>query len=444
MDAMIESAVRDKILEEIDRKSDEMIQFLRDLVRVPSITGTSEEGRVQQVVERKLREIRGLEIDVWEPDIGELEKYPFHPSRVGEWSYRDRPNVVGVLSGSGNGSSLVLNGHIDVVSPEPLANWTHDPWSGEIERGKLYGRGSVDMKGGVAAMIYAVLCLREAGVELRGDVVIESVVEEEIGGGGTIGTLLRGYRADAAIVTEPTGSQAVCVGAGGSRFFKIKIPGKSAVAFKEHLGVNAIGLATKIYRCLLELDTERKSSLEGRHPMFEKKNVKSLMSTGKPTSITLAILRAGDWPTTVAGWAEIEGRFGFPPSETLEEATRKFEEAIQEVAENDPWMKEHPPEVQWWGPNKAAYELSPDEPLIKKIVHHAEDVTQARCEIFASPNNSDANFLATRADGYGGIPCVMYGPGGGNAHAADEYVSIDEVVHACKVLALTILDWCGH
>jgi len=434
--------VKSKILRKIDDKKDEIVRFLQDLVKVPSPSG--EEGKAQDIVAKKLREIPNLEIDIWEPSLEELAKYPLHPLRLTQWSYKNRPNVVGTLKGSGNGASLILNGHIDVVSPEPVKAWKCDPWSAKVEEGKLYGRGAVDMKGGVAAMTYAVLSILDAGIKLKGRVILESVVEEEYGGGGTIATLLRGYRADAAIVTEGTGSQEVCMGAGGSRFFTVNVLGRSEVAHRAHLGVNAITLASGLCDALLELNESRVRRLRGKHALFEKKEIKSQLGTGRPTSLTLGILRAGDWPSTVAGWAEIQGRVGFPPSEKGEDVEEEIEETISKKAGQDLWMKDHPPAVQWWGPRKEGYVLNVDDPIVTKVKDCVEEVTGRKCELYATPTNSDVNYLVPRVGAHGGIPAIMYGPGGANLHGANEYVVIEEVLTVAKVLSLAILQWCGY
>ena len=438
---VVEPEVKRRVVGKIDQKKDEIISFLQDLVKVPSLSG--EEGSAQDLVAKKFEQIPGLEIDIWEPSIEKLAEYPLHPLRLTPWSYKNRPNVVGTLKGKGAGSSLILNGHIDVVSPEPVKAWKIDPWSATIEDGRIYGRGACDMKGGIAAMTYSVLSILEVGIELKGQVILESVIEEEYGGGGTIATLLRGYKADAAIVTEGTGSQELCMGAGGSRFFRVNVLGRSEVAHRAHLGVNAITLAAKLCDSLLELNEHRVTRLQGKHTLFEKQEIKSQLGTGRPTSLTLGILRAGDWPSTVAGWAEIQGRLGFPPSERGEDVEKEIEETISKSAEQDPWMRGHPPTVQWWGPRKEGYVLSPDDPIVKQVKGCVEQVT-GKCEIYATPTNSDVNYLVQKVGAYGGIPAVMFGPGGANLHGANEYVVIDEVVTIAKVLSLAILEWCGY
>ncbi|MDH5437582.1 MAG: M20/M25/M40 family metallo-hydrolase, partial [Candidatus Bathyarchaeota archaeon] len=134
-------SVKKRILEEIDNKKDAMTKFLQELVRIPSVVG--HEGEAQKFMEKTFRDL-GLEVDVWEADATELRKHPafFETTSFTKFGYKGRPNVIGKLRGSGGGRSLILGGHIDVVSPEPVSAWTHDPWGAEIVDGKLYGRGA--------------------------------------------------------------------------------------------------------------------------------------------------------------------------------------------------------------------------------------------------------------------------------------------------------------
>ena len=161
----------------------------------------------------------GLEVDEYDMDMEEMKKNEFFQTQ--RESFKNSPNLVAVLKGTGNSkkikidvnagqenkeekfSSIILNGHVDVV-PEGEAKWSDDPFSGKIENGRIFGRGSTDMKGGVFSSYLALKILKNLGIKLKGDVIFQSVVEEESGGAGTLSTVLRGYKADAAIIPEPT------------------------------------------------------------------------------------------------------------------------------------------------------------------------------------------------------------------------------------------------
>ncbi|MDA4113988.1 MAG: ArgE/DapE family deacylase [Thaumarchaeota archaeon] len=435
--------VRSHLLSYIESKKNEQTQLLEDLVKIPSISCTQHEGAAQKLVERSLRGTHGIDLDLWEPRTEDLSAYPLHPIRTGEWTYDGRPNVVGILRGTGGGKSIILNGHIDVVSPEPVKEWKHAPWGSEIVGDKMYGRGTMDMKGGIAAMVYAVRAIAESGIKLRGDVILESMVEEEYGGGGTVAAVVKGYKADAAIICEATSSNSIGIASGGSRFFRVKIYGKPEWPHLAHYGVNAIGLASKVYEALLELDRERGLRLRGKHPMLESLRAGDMRGPGRPTNMTIGVMRAGDWPATVAGWAEIEGRVGFPPSESGHDVQREVEQAVRRAAEGDPWMLEHPPEVEWWGARREAFELDPSSPVVQTLKKNVDSLV-GPCELYGTSSASDAAYIAPKVGAYGGIPTVSYGPGGGGAHTFDEYVNLQEVTDVTKVLASTIIDWCGR
>ena len=188
--------------------------FLRDLVRTPSQTG--DEAAVQRVVADAYRGHR-LETEVREPVVADLADWAEHVTPVA--NYEGRPNVVGVRRGSGGGRSLILNAHIDTVEVGDRAQWTHDPLGGEIDGGRLWGRGSCDMKGGLTSNLFALLALERAGYRPKGDVILESVISEEDGGAGALAAVLNGTRADAAIISEPT-RRAIVPAQGGSLMFR--------------------------------------------------------------------------------------------------------------------------------------------------------------------------------------------------------------------------------
>jgi len=433
-----------KVFEIIDDYRDEIIDFTRRLVKIPSIAGTPMEGEAQKLVIGKIKnEIEGATLDVFEPSIEELRKYPLHPIRIQEWTYKGRPNVVSII-GKNKGRSLILNGHIDVASPEPLDLWNYDPWGAEVENGRIYGRGAADMKAGIACIIYSVAAIIKAGLIPKGKVIIESVVEEENGGGGAIATLLKGYTADAAIITESTSSKAICIGAGGSRFFTIKVLGQPTIAHISHKGLNAIDCAIKIYQLLKEIGDKRLERIRGKYPLFENVEIDSVIGTGIPTSLVVGIMRAGDWPTTLAGWAEIQGRIGFPPDERGDDVVKEIESEVMRVAKSDFWMSKRPPKIYWWGPRKEGYLLSENEAIVKVLRQSIKEVLREEAVIYATPSNSDGNYFVKKINGYGGIPTVLYGPYGKNAHAANEYVEIEDIILTTKVLATVILKWCGY
>jgi len=431
---MTKTKVEDKILAEIDAKTDEITEFLQKLIKIPSVIG--HEGDAQRFVEKIFKSL-GLEVDVWTPRVEDLRNHPafFETSSFTKFGYDGRPNVVGRLKGNRRGRSLILAGHIDVVSPEPVSAWTHDPWSAEIIDNKLYGRGSADMKGGIAAMIYALKCIQDTGVRLEGDVILESTIEEEDGGvGGALSSILRGYRADAAIVTEPSGVDYVEIASAGVMYFRVKIPGKPAHAANAHLGVNAIGKAMKIYKALGDLNKERQARIHYPLAEFEPS------MKGRATTINVGKISGGDWPSTVAGWAELECRIGWPPGEEMKQVEKQIEDAVEETAKRDAWLRKNPPKIEWFGWRARPHEQDINHPIVQTVAKYAKEVTGRKAKFIGGSAGLDTRFFVND----GKIPAVTFGPRGWNLHSIDEYVEVDSVIETVKVLALTTLDWCGY
>lgn len=431
--SMVQEAVKQQVLEKINGQKDEMIKYLQDLVKIPSVTGQEQEA--QQFIEKKFREM-GLETDMFEPEVEALRNHPafFETTSFTKLGYKDRPNVVGRLKGSGGGKSLILCGHIDVVSIEPREMWTHDPWGGPIENGKMYGRGAADMKAGIAAMIYAVQCLQEVGIKLKGDVILETVIEEEDGGiGGALATLLRGYTADAAIITEPYGDF-IGIANAGVLYFRVKVLGRTAHAEHAHRGVNAISKAMKLYKALMLLNERRQKQIH--YPLVE--NSAPDMK-GHATILNIGVIKGGDWPSTVAGWAELKCRIGWPPGETLEDVKTQIEETVRSVAEEDSWLRAHPPVLEWIGWKGEASEQDRTHPFVQLIKRNAEEIKGKLVGYSGGNAGNDTRFYRLY-----GTPTIALGPQGMDYHGIDEYVELNSISETTKILALTMLNWCGY
>lgn len=425
--------VEEKILSYLDSKKDEIIEFLRKLIRIPSVVG--EELEAQKFMYCTFRDMN-LEVDMWEPDINELKKHPafFETTSFKKYGYKNRPNVIGKLRGKGGGNSLFLCGHIDVVSPEPISAWTYPPWSGEIVDGKIYGRGSADQKGGIASMTYALKSIIDLGIKLKGDVLIGTTIEEEDGGiGGALATVLRNYHADAAILTEPGGNK-IRIASSGVLYFRIKIMGRTAHAYMAHLGVNAIEKAYEIYRALMKLNEERQKRVRYEYAESEAPHME-----GRATTINVGVIRGGDWPSTVAGWAELECRIGWPPGESINDVKREIEYTIMEASRRDPWLKDHPPKIEWFGWRAEPAEQDVNHPIVKLVKNTAEEVLKEKVIFTGGSVGLDTRHFIL----YGNMPAITFGPEGENLHGIDEYVKLDSVIKTSKVLALVLCRWCG-
>jgi acetylornithine deacetylase len=418
----MEPAIEQRVLAQVEASEDQIIDDLKELVRTPSVVG--QEGPCQEVVRRKLAAL-GLSVTTFEADLEEVRRH--HAYVTVPWEYRGRPNVVGRLQGSGAGRSLVLNGHVDVVSPEPTDAWTVDPWGAEERGGRIFGRGALDMKAGLAAILGAVRAIRHAGVTLRGDLQVHSVIEEEAGGGGgTLACLLKGYTADALIIPEPGG---LSVAHAGVLYFRVRVTGRTAHAGLAHTGVNAIGKMNAIYDALVALDRRRAAA--NRYELFER-------SVGRSCHLNVGTYHAGDWPSTVAGWAVMECRISFVPGERLDDVRAQVERTVAETASGDPWLAEHPPSVEWYGWHGEAWTQDEGHPLVQTAKGAVETVTGAPAPIYGKAAGMDTRFAM-----YFNMPALSYGPWGENSHGLDEWVDRASVIRCTKVLALTALRWCG-
>jgi acetylornithine deacetylase len=329
----LDAELAEAISRAVEDRRDEAVRLLQELVCVPSVTG--EEGAVQAIVERAFRE-RRFSVDVWEATPEEVSPYREH---VGEQSgYENRPNVVGVRAGRGGGRSLLLNAHVDTVAGGDPAAWGRDPFSGEVEGDLLYGRGSCDMKGGLVTQLAALDALAQLGIELQGDVSVAATVGEENGGLGALSTVLRGYRADAALINEPT-RLALVPAQGGSLVFRLEVPGRSAHAAVRNQGVSALEKFLPLFEELRGLEEKRNAMLS--HPLYER--------TRNKVPINVGLVRAGNWASTVPESLVAEGRVGLIPGEEIGAFRETVADRIFAVAERDPWLKEHPPKLEWFG-----------------------------------------------------------------------------------------------
>ena len=408
----------------VEARRKEAVRLLQELVRTPSATGG--EGAVGVVVERAFG-ARDLDVDTWQATPGEMEPYR---DQVGEQdSYEDRPNVTGIRRGSGNGRSILLNAHTDTVDPGDPDAWREDPLSGTVRGDLLYGRGSCDMKGGLVTHLVALDALSDLGLTLRGDVTVAATVGEENGGLGALSTVLRGYRADAALITEPT-RLALVTAQGGSLVFRLSVPGRSAHAAVRDEGVSALEKFVPIFENLRELEQERNAVLS--HPLYE--------GIQNKVPINVGVVRAGNWASTVPESLVAEVRVGLIPGEEVEPFKDLVCARIAAVAERDPWLREHPPELIWFGGQFAPAEVPPDAPICEAVKKAHERVTGKEPPVEGVPYGADMRLFID----FGGMPCVMYGAGDVNvAHAPDEHVSVSELLTAASTIACLLADWCG-
>jgi acetylornithine deacetylase len=402
----------------------EIVSALQELVRIPSQTGS--EGPVQEAVAQLMRG-HGLDVDVWEPDPVTLKEHAESVTLAG--GFAGRPNVVGVHRGHSGGRSLILNGHIDTVEIGDQAAWNYPPLGGEIVNGRLYGRGACDMKAGVIANLFAVRALRLAGFAPAGDIIVESTVSEEDGGAGALSAILRGYIADGAIISEPT-NLAIVTAQGGALMFRLQVQGLSAHACVRDEGVSALEKFAYLHQGLLAFEERRNSDIT--HPLYEGMRIKA--------PINIGVLRGGTWASSVPEWLVAEGRAGLVPGEALSTFKTEMATEISNLADIDPWLRDHPPQVTWLNGQFAPAGVDVDSPLVETLCEAWQATSSSPARIEAVTYGADMrHFVIT-----GGVPCVMFGAGDVRlAHAPDESIPVEDLLAAITTTAVFIANWCG-
>ena len=395
-----------------------LLAAIRDLLRIPSITG--QEAEAQRWLARHMQQ-PGLDVNLWEIDVAQAQRHPQFPGMEVDRGGHEALGLVGSWQ-AGDGPRLIFNGHIDVVPAGDRANWRHDPWAAEIDGGHIYGRGACDMKCGLLAALYAIKAVRDSGVPVHGTLTIQSVIGEEDGGIGTFATLLRGFSGDAAIICEPTSLKLIPAQA-GALTFTVKVIGKSAHACVRREGVSAIEKYLDIHRALIALEQERNRRVD--HPLLGKLDLPYPLSIGR--------LNAGNWSSSVPEELIFEGRIGVAIGETSADVRQQFEQTLHDLAQADPWLHDHPPEIVWSGGQFDSGEIPIDHPLVALCQQCMVDLTGQSPELEGAPYGSDLRLLVNQ----GHIPSILFGPGNVRvAHMPDEYVAIDEVLLAARAYIL--------
>ena len=425
------------ITDAVDANVDRLVSLTQSLVSCRSDSQSlhnpgfeGEANRCQDVVAAWLDDL-GFTVERWQ-----------HPPRY--------PVVSARLVGSGHGRSLALNGHVDVVPGGDRRSWSHDPWAGEVVDGKLWGRGAADMKGGVACALMAAWALREANVRLSGDLWLHIDADEEVVGQSLREHLKRAPKVDAALVAEPT-DLAVLPVEGGLVHLRIEVEGRESHAGNRYrsihagghgatAGINAIEKGMRIATALQDL--ERQWGNLRQHPLLPPgfNSIMPGMIAGGPGGGEDGQLRTISNPGTAPDYCSLEYNIWFLPGETLEDIEQEIEGYVADVCRLDPWLRDHPPRFTW--KLRDIYfppaETPVDHPFVEAVSQGLVAVdAPVRIEAFQA-----ASELAWYAEQ--GIPGVIFGPGRiAQAHSPDEYVEVQQLVTASKVMALTAAGWCG-
>jgi acetylornithine deacetylase len=408
----------------------ELIQLVMDLVRTNTVAvpPNGNETPAQLLLRRFLRK-HGLASELYEMDFVVSSDSPWkHADR----HYQGRKNLVVKLSGSGGGRSLLLSGHMDTV-PTRSEAWKTSPWSPSLRRGRLYGLGTFDMKAGLAAQAVVLCALRAGGVRLRGDLIFESVVDEEWGGGGgTLAGRLRGDSADACVISEGTQLDIFRATRGG---FVVDLSVSAGDASAYFSSSPVISPAIPLGRLLGWVDGwVKRRSRKAKRGAYQ--------SISDPTPVQVFAVEANrlgvDVPLSVPLRAAVRVYFQFLPHEEVDVVIATILDSLRRFEKADLFFREHPiawrPVVQ---PPLLGHELPREHPWTECLFRSASASLGKPPAVTAAPYPCDA-FLMQRVYG---IPTLLFGPRGGGAHNPDEYVEARSVVQAAEVLLTSALEW---
>ena len=408
----------------VNANRNEIVSFVKEIVRTPSLA--NDEENVQNIIHDKLNKLN-LDSNIVPVVFSELNGHPAFNDDG--FSPDSRINVTAKWKGSGKSRSLILNGHVDVVPTGPEDLWNESPWSGKERDGKIYGRGSCDMKAGLSSGLFAIAILKDLGFKPDGDIIFQSVVGEESGGCGTLTNIVKGYHADAAIILEPTSLKLSPIQS-GALTFRLTVHGKATHASMRWDGVSAIEKYADLHHAIIELE-------EQRHNSF---NTKFYKSKDRVAPINIGTIKAGQWHSTVPESVIAEGRLGVFPDESNSEAKKSFENHIFEFSKNDSWLAQNPPQIEWFEGQFESGQTPLDDPLIKELSSVYENVCNREAVIEGVTYGSDLRLFTNHAH----IPSVLFGPGDVRlAHAANEYVNIEEIMFSTEIIANMIVNWCG-
>ena len=316
---------------------------------------------------------------------------------------------------------------VQVVPTGPVALWSQPPFAPYVRDGWLYGRGAGDMKAGLAAAVYAVDALHRAGFRPGADLFLQSVVEEECTGNGALACLARGYRADCAVIPEPSDN---CLDRAqlGVMWFQVKVMGRPAHAAVAGKGANAIEACFPIVEALHGLEAEWNAD---RHPLWSEH--------AHPINFVLSGIQGGDWTSSVPSWCTFDMRVSFYPGMELRAVREAVERTVRDAAHQHPFLSNHPPEVVYHGFQAEGYVMEGGEEAqaVLAVGHHA--VTGAELHTRVITATTDARFFGL----YAGIPALVYGPHAEHYHGFDERVHLESTRRLTQSLALFIADWCG-
>lgn len=398
------------------------VAFLQELVRQPSPLGDVRPA--QELLFQRLTQL-GLDASLEEIELDAIAAHPdFAPV---PWSAAGQPNVWGVLPGSSDGRSLVLNGHMDVVPPGPSERWSYGPWSGAIADGRLYGRGAYDMKGGLVAGLLALQAITAAGLPLRGSVIFESVIEEECSGNGMLAQRLRTGPVDGTIILEPTGD-VTWIATPGVVWFDVAVSGKAAYVGQGGEYLNAIEVATTMIGAMLPVMV-RELNDAFTHPDYA--------HLAQPLTLSVGTIAGGGWPSAVPLACHFTCRMSYPIGWSFAQVRAFVERHVAAATPDAPWLAAHPPRVTFPGFRARGWEYRAAPALLDLVGREHERLAGEPLRRVGWPGTADGRYFAADE------PVMYYGPSGSGIHGPDEYVDLESVRHVARVLVRVIAKWCA-
>jgi acetylornithine deacetylase len=426
-----------QLIEAAEKKTSRVVELTSDLVKFNTTSPNPGQAPVddkncQGYIAERLRSL-GFQVDLWEPNLEKLSHYPFY---IKEQSFRNRPILAARLKGAGGGHSMILNAHLDVVPAGDPALWKHKPWGGAIVAGRVFGRGSCDMKGGAAAIITTAEILNELGIQLQGDLIIETVLDEEINGMGTVACIERGYTADAAIIPEPSNLD-LWIATRGLLWARATIEGRSGHAELNHPHWTEGGAVNPIDKASIVLESFRKLENE----WLRRSNKKhALLSTPR---IIPTIIRSGDFWATIPDRCQMEMDIQYLPADRDTDGygssvKKEIEEHLLRSSNGDSWLAQRHPVIEWLM-DLPPMEVQREHPLVRSVLS-AVEATSLKPNISALDSWDDGAHLMNLAS----VPSVSIGPGPTEqAHVVDEFVTIDTLSKTTKILCAAVTEWCG-
>lgn len=416
------------IATEVDAGFEAQTQFLADFVRIPSLR--FEEGPAQDFIAAALR-ARGYTVDDWTIRLSDLEPLKGFGPIMGDFS-RARSVVGSHHPRETNGRSLILQGHLDVVPEGPSEMWSTPPFDPVIRDGWMHGRGAGDMKSGTVAALFALDAIKKAGFEPAATVHFQSVIEEESTGLGALSTLQRGYRADVAVLPEPSDFY-INRAQIGVLWFRLAVRGRPVHVAVAGDGSNAIMASFDVIEALKELETEW-NARAADDPIYG--------DVPHPLNFNAGKIKGGDWASSVPAWCDVDCRMGVLPGQDLDAAKAEIEACVAAASRDHPFLSNNPPEVIWNGFQAEGYVLDETADPALAVMQSAYSAVFGAGEILKESKMTaltDTRFYGL----YYGIPAFCIGPVAQNIHGFDERVELESVRQLTHVLALFIAQWCG-